>query len=163
MIGVVGVAVLAHALTACGPSLRRVHTSDQYFELCNTAHADESYSQEDRAACWRAWIKHYGSFQPPEQVEYALDRLEVLEGRTAPTPVKTPKLPQGALPGSEQNVDKPTQPSEPPMEDEAGTSACASYCHQEWRSCLARCERNATPCQAACQMTQQTCRGGCPP
>ena len=73
-------AVLALAAVAgCGPSIRLVAASNVYFEYCYAADRDAARSDIERRACWTAWQEHYEIGQPPERIDYAHERLVMLD------------------------------------------------------------------------------------
>jgi len=69
----------ALAMLACGPSLRRLHRSDVYFERCDAADLDVRVPVEERRACWQAWLANHAEAAPRERVGYARERHLHLE------------------------------------------------------------------------------------
>jgi hypothetical protein len=79
-------AVLAVALLAvagCGPSLRRVHQGNVYFERCYAADLDVTVPAEERRACWEAWHAYYQMGASPERIDHATERLAMLDPEQA--------------------------------------------------------------------------------
>lgn len=74
MLSVFGVSAIA-----CGPSLRRVHSGNVYFERCSGGDRDERYSDAERRRCWDAWLTHYTDGQSDERVSYARERVILLD------------------------------------------------------------------------------------
>jgi hypothetical protein len=71
---------LALAATAgCGPSLRRVHQGNVYFERCYAADLDLAVPATERRACWQAWHEHYQVGASPERIDHATERLAMLD------------------------------------------------------------------------------------
>lgn len=71
------------AAIGCGPSLRRVHRSDVYFERCYAADLDPRVPAAESRACWQAWMTHWQADQPPERVDYVRERLLRLDPERA--------------------------------------------------------------------------------
>lgn len=71
------------AAGACGPSLRRVHRSEVYFERCYAADFDARVPIEERRACWQAWMAHWQVGQPPDRIDYVRERLLRLDPERA--------------------------------------------------------------------------------
>lgn len=71
------------AAIGCGPSLRRMHRSDVYFERCYAADLDRRVPVEERRACWQAWMTHWQTDQPPERIDYVRERLLRLDPERA--------------------------------------------------------------------------------
>ena len=67
------------AFAGCGPSIRLVAASNEYFEYCYAADRDAARSDIERRACWTAWQEHYEIGQPPERIDYAHERLVMLD------------------------------------------------------------------------------------
>lgn len=78
-------ALLAAMLDAigCGPSLRRVHRSEVYFERCYAADLDQRVPVEERRACWQAWVAHWQHDQDPARIDYVRERLLRLDPERA--------------------------------------------------------------------------------
>ena len=79
MVRVAVLVLLTLAFAGCGTSLRMVHQSNVYFERCHGADYDPTLRSSDRRACWAAWLEHYPEGQPPDRVDYALQRLEAID------------------------------------------------------------------------------------
>lgn len=75
VLAALGLAVFA----GCGPSIRLVAASNEYFEYCYAADRDAARSDIERRACWTAWQEHYEIGQPPERIDYAHERLVMLD------------------------------------------------------------------------------------
>jgi hypothetical protein len=69
--------------TACGPSLRRAHRSQVYFERCYSADLDPAVPVDERRACWQQWMAHYHEGQPPDRTDYARERIVRLDPERA--------------------------------------------------------------------------------
>lgn len=67
------------AFLGCGPSIRLVAASNEYFEYCYAADRDAARTDAERRACWTAWQAHYEIGQPPERIDYAHERLVMLD------------------------------------------------------------------------------------
>lgn len=70
-----GMLVTTASIIGCGPSLRRMHRSDMYFERCFAADFDLRISVEERRACWQAWMEHWQRDQSVERVDYVRERI----------------------------------------------------------------------------------------
>lgn len=75
-------ATLAVAI-GCGPSLRRVHRSEVYFERCYAADLDRAVPIGERRACWQSWMAHYQLGQPPDRIDYVRERILRLDPERA--------------------------------------------------------------------------------
>ncbi|UJR80663.1 Hypothetical protein I5071_27120 [Sandaracinus amylolyticus] len=71
------------AAIGCGPSLRRVHRSNVYFERCYAADLDRRVPVEERRACWQAWATHWQEGQDPARIDYVRERLLRLDPERA--------------------------------------------------------------------------------
>lgn len=71
------------AAIGCGPSLRRVHRSEVYFERCYAADLDRRVPVEERRACWQAWAAHWQEGQDPARIDYVRERLLRLDPERA--------------------------------------------------------------------------------
>jgi hypothetical protein len=74
---VVAVLVIAAPIVTagCGPSLRRMHRSEVYFERCYAADFDPQVPIDERRACWQAWMEYWQRDQPIERVDYVRERI----------------------------------------------------------------------------------------
>ena len=70
---------LAASVSSCGPSLRRVHTGNVYFERCSGGDRDARYTDAERRHCWDAWLTHYTDGQSDERISYARERVTHLD------------------------------------------------------------------------------------
>jgi hypothetical protein len=71
------------AAMGCGPSLRRMHRSEVYFERCYAADFDPAVAIAQRRACWLAWMEHWQADQPPDRVDYVRERVLRLDPERA--------------------------------------------------------------------------------
>ncbi len=71
--------VLAAVASGCGPSLRRVHQGNVYFERCYAADLDALVPPTERRTCWQAWHAHYQTGASPERIDYVTERLAMLD------------------------------------------------------------------------------------
>jgi hypothetical protein len=72
------------AAAGCGPSLRRIHRAEVYFERCYAADLDAAVPIAERRACWQRWIAYYQVGQAPDRIDYVRERLLRLDpDRTA--------------------------------------------------------------------------------
>lgn len=67
----------------CGPSLRRIHLADAYFERCYAGDRDDRATDPERRACWRAWLGSWRDGQALERIDYAEERLLTLDPERA--------------------------------------------------------------------------------
>ncbi len=72
-------ALVLAVFAGCGPSIRLVAASNEYFEYCYAADRDAARTDIERRACWTAWQAHYEIGQPPERIDYAHERLVMLD------------------------------------------------------------------------------------
>lgn len=70
-------------MSGCGPSLRRVHQGNVYFERCYAADLDVAVPAQERRACWQAWHAHYQLGASPERIDHATERLAMLDPEQA--------------------------------------------------------------------------------
>lgn len=71
--------VVAALVVGCGPSLRRIHLAEAYFERCYAGDRDALATDVERHDCWRAWLEHYAEGQAIERVDYAEERVITLD------------------------------------------------------------------------------------
>jgi hypothetical protein len=71
------------AVAGCGPSLRRVHRSEVYFERCYAADLDARVPIAERHGCWQGWLEHWQRDQSPERIDYVRERLLRLDPERA--------------------------------------------------------------------------------
>ena len=76
-----GLAVLCFLpfLTSCGPSMRTLVESDMRFEHCYRIDDDPTAAMPKKRACWHDWVNRYTRGQDKNRVDYARERLRVLE------------------------------------------------------------------------------------
>lgn len=96
MIRVCGVLALtavgtAALWTACGPSLRRTHQSDNSFDRCFDMDYDPARSIGEKRDCWFSWLDEHVYNQPDDKLAYARLRLdELISGISIPGPPGPP-------------------------------------------------------------------------
>ncbi len=168
--------ILAATLAAgCAPSLRAVHRSNAYFELCHGADYDALRTPDERGACWRAWLDHYQVGQSPDRIRYAERRLhaasqglpaEPLPGlqSAAASGAQTPAYLSRALDGTRAPPPPAPRGGAVPPPRRSPPSAygpCASVCGPRWGSCIDECEGRDASCGGACEAEHRTCMRGC--
>jgi len=179
---------LAVAASGCGPSIRLVAASNEYFEYCYAADRDAARTDVERRACWAAWQAHYEIGQPPERIDYAHERLVMLdpERRNAielatgesgealaeasaniePTVVQAmdPALrPEGAEVSSIFGDRGPVtaRARRSPVIPRSRSSACADVCAPDFRACALLCRLSDRGCVDACRHRFRQCAHGC--
>lgn len=65
--------------SGCGPSLRRIHLADAYFERCYGGDRDARATDPERRACWQAWLASWRDGQAIERIDYAEERVMTLD------------------------------------------------------------------------------------
>jgi hypothetical protein len=149
-----------------------VHQSHVYFERCHAGDYDPRVANDQRHACWAAWIDHYSDDQPPERVAYARERLGALEEGIAvdPLPGVEPTTRASSTSAflsssasSELSTDAPpeVESDAPPRQAPSAHGACAPVCAPRWDRCVANCAPNASACERACEAEHRTCMRGC--
>ena len=171
----------------CGPSLRLVAASNDYFEYCYAADRDASRTDAQRRACWSAWQQHYETGQPPERIDYAHERLVMLdperrnaielatgeseEAAVVPVvqaetvvPVATETTsPEGAELSSLLGARTPAPARErrSPVIPRSRGSACADVCAPDFRACALACTISDRGCVDACRHRFRQCTHSC--
>ena len=182
----IGVVVLGSLVTGstlgCGPSLRRIHLADAYFERCYAGDRDERATDPERRACWRAWLASWRDDQPVERISFAEERAFGLDPERAAILAVTltgdvePDDPnagvEGAEPADLTSVDgvfvepTPTVAAEPTPEE----AARAIERHRRHRpvvprsataSCAAVCEPAWVECVETCGEAERACVSAC--
>lgn len=172
-----GCAALLSSAIGCGPSLRRIEQANEYFERCYAADRDEHRTDDERRACWLSWNQHYRVGQPADRLDYARERLVMLdpvhssaialattdtEEDLEATPLASePPPPEG--PGVLDVVHPPTSVRERrrPIAPRTRTSACAAGCEPEYVACARACALSDRGCVDACRHRFRQCARGC--
>jgi hypothetical protein len=149
-----------------------VHDGNGYFEHCYAADFNPKLNEEQREACWNAWLAHYTRHQPAHRIDYAMRRVESMQA--GEPSLALPGLPQpgGQLPavtGSDSElvtVQGPRAGAEAatrlqPSVERAVANGCAALCDRYQDSCIAACAQHTTACSAGCERENAICRGGC--
>jgi hypothetical protein len=95
---------------ACGPSYQAIYEGDARFEHCYALEDGSQANMTEKAACWRAWIRHYTYGQTRDRVEYATSRYRALtRAPEAPTDEAMMEAAPGA--GRESTIAAPAPTS----------------------------------------------------
>ncbi len=160
-------------LSACAPSLRMLHRSNEVFEHCYATDLQADQETPAKAACWSDWIDNFTEGQSPDRIAYAQRRRESLahnEASPSLDPVAEPASDATAVDASSDRdaaLDAGTpaavQTSAPrPFEAPRGNVACGATCDPAYQRCAARCSNeHPGPCRTACDTEFRTCREGC--
>jgi hypothetical protein len=154
----------------CIPSHRIVHDGDRYFEHCYGADFDRRVTSGQNEACWQAWLAHYSRYQPAHRVDYAMRRIEALQG--GETELKLPGLsrepPVQADPAQQellQNAQSGAPPKLAAIDSDASTPAvpngCLDTCAGYEAHCVSECPGDETACRHRCIRERAICLGGC--
>jgi len=101
---------------ACGPSPRKVHYADTYFERCAAADAAGLASPSARRDCWRGWLDHHTIGQPQDKVRYAEGRVAFLgSARGAPAATAETAADGGAGDAAQDAAGARDQPGDAPV------------------------------------------------
>jgi hypothetical protein len=148
-----------------------VHQSQVYFERCHAGDYDPRVANDDREACWAAWIDHYSDDQPPERVAYAQQRMGELEEGIAVEPLPgvepsarltyTSSFLSSAVSTVEPAPESEPAVDAPPRQAPSAQGACAPVCAPRWDRCAANCGAADAPCERACAAEHRTCMRGC--
>jgi hypothetical protein len=127
-----------------------VHDGNVYFEHCYGAEFNEQVTPMEREACWNAWLADYTRHQAAHRIDYAMRRVEAIQGGDG-----TLKLP-GATGG--QN----TAPTDPTVTDHM--SVRSARVGAEVATVLHAGDAGGVPhgCSAVCQAYGQRCKDVCP-
>lgn len=123
------------AVIGCGPSLRRMHRSEVYFERCYAADFDPNVPIAERRACWQDWMVHWQADQPPDRVDYVRERMLRLDperaaivalatGSTEPDDA-APEIAAEATTVTEVMGREPSELGAPPGDVDAGVADAA--------------------------------------
>jgi hypothetical protein len=67
------------ACGGCGPSFQAVYEGDQRFERCYALDDNPNAPMQEKATCWRDWLRNYTYGQTRDRVEYAAVRQRTLQ------------------------------------------------------------------------------------
>ena len=154
------VLVLPFALVACGPSMRNLVESDMRFEHCYRIDEDPSTPLDHKRSCWHEWTSHYAKGQDRSRVNYAKDRVKVLNGAIASSP---PPVAAAACPPPANPYAPP--PAVAPKDDKSsaapGTATvCSDTCTKAWRACSTPCGTESG-CMINCDTKFRECVKAC--
>jgi hypothetical protein len=174
--GLVGFAVLATGVAACGPSFQAVYECDVRFEHCYALDQGPG-SLEAKKLCWRDWLHGYTYGQSGDRIQYAAARFSELsldptlpkvESREArPTRHSAAPVPTNAFappPNIAEHVKPDATTAAAPTDAvrevmmRAPGSECADGCVQSWRVCHDSCTNGACD---ACDKAYRTCVPAC--
>ena len=176
-------ASLVVGLLGCGPSLRLVAASNDYFEYCYAADRDDRRTDEERRACWTAWQAYYQTGQAPDRLDYVRERLVMLdparasaiELATGESPETTAVEPAIVVVGTDTTQPEggelmsvigerpaPTaRERRSPVIPRSRSSACADVCSPDFRACALACRLSDRGCMDACRHRFRQCSHGC--
>lgn len=170
----------------CGPSIRRAHLADEYFERCYAGDRDPRYRDEERRRCWDGWLGHHSLGQREERIAHARERLlrlsperaaavELATGEDAAEEAET-HLPPSDAPlaaltalATGADVEPPREPPETPalrarhrpLPPRASSTRCDASCLPPWNACIEACAERDRPCVNACRARFRICAAGC--
>lgn len=178
--------VVATWAPGCGPSIRRVHLADEYFERCYAGDRDPAYTDPERLRCWDRWLAFHTVGQSDERIGHARERLlqlnpersmavematgemEMAEMEEAAR-VEVHEAPVVALTaaatGAEVTFEPETTPEERarhrPTRPRTATTHCDGSCLPPWESCVDACAPRDEGCVDACRSRFRTCAAAC--
>ncbi len=172
---------------ACGPSLRRVHTGDVYFERCSGGDRDDRYTDAERRRCWDAWLTHYTDGQSDERISHARERVTLLdpersalielatgeaelEAELASSEAEAAHLPPSEAPivvltgtATGADTDRATREARPPREETP--ELVERHRPTRPRTSTARCDGTCLPpwetCVDRCDDRDRACHNAC--
>ncbi len=165
---------------ACGPSIKNIVESDMRFEHCYRIDDDPTTPLDAKRTCWRDWTARYTRGQERSRVQYAKERVRVLDdavtsgvgsGVAAPTTgasnvaSPSPENPYAPPPSIAPSA-KPTEKSGEKSGEKSAMSAtptwqpCSDGCTKTWRSCVEPCGTLAA-CVIACDVNFKGCMKTC--
>lgn len=147
-----------------------VHEGNVYFEHCYAADFDPKLGPTQRESCWTAWLAHYTKNQAAHRIDYAMRRVEALQGGE-----RSPGLPDLQGPdqdapvigseGADVTRTGPRAGAEVATTIVAGEGAvingCETTCTAGFTTCAARCPAENLGCPDFCEREKTICLGGC--
>lgn len=145
-----------------------VHAGDRYFEQCYGADFSPSVEPLKKEACWQAWLAHYTRYQPAHRIDYAMRRVEALQGGEL-----GPTLPGMTHDAAQLDVDAqvalesvvPLDPAIPAVvaanPEVEVPNGCLSACNLFEAKCIEQCPVESTNCRNGCARDRAICLGGC--
>lgn len=156
-----------------------------YFERCYAADRDPLRTDDERSACWQAWSTHYEIGQPQDRLDYAHERLVMLDprqgtaitlatgdlgemvalGEGAPVPETETEAPASVVPEGPELSDtlRPRRARAPRRASPPRTltSECARECDPSFQACSTQCAPADRACTDACRHRFWQCARGC--
>lgn len=182
-LGIAALAAAAAAVaTGCGPSFQAVYEGDQRFEHCYAVDESPSVPRQDKATCWRDWMKHYTYGQTKDRVEYASSRHYALTSGDEPPVTETMvnrvrrhrvtgtmlvpgsmhEIPPSTMPVADAGAVEDARAHDDPRSHATIVrppgSECQEACTTTWNSCKSTCKAKACD---ACDRTHSQCAMGC--
>lgn len=170
----------------CGPSIRRVHLADEYFERCYAGDRDPAYSDDARRSCWDRWLAFHTVGQSDERIGHARERLlqlnperaaavematgemEMIETEEHLRPEEAPIVALTAAATGAELEAPPAREETPelrarhrPPPPRVSTTRCDGTCLPPWEACVDACADRDHGCLDACRTRFRTCAAGC--
>ena len=146
--------------TGCGPSLRRMHQADRYFERCYVADLTPGVPAARRLRCWQRWLRHYAAHQPPRRIAYARARVQQLRAGRSLEPL--PGLAAAGAPrGAPLVATSRPSPAPPAGDQDEIPRPCEKPCLRRWERCVASCPPFDPECIHSCRAGLHICERAC--